>query len=94
MTLLRRADSSHDLQDRRLANHVLNVHKEGRAPTQENGQELLTPELLRAYVATAKTYQPTCPRDLTGGFLTQAPPPLCWGSMTRCGVAIAQPTFC
>lgn len=68
MALIMTDQQSHDLQDRRLANHVLNVHKEGRAPTQENGQELLTPELLRAYVATAKTYQPTCPRDLTGGF--------------------------
>ena len=53
-------------QDRRLASHVLNVHKEGRAPATENGQELLSPELLRAYIATAKTYQPHCPRELTG----------------------------
>lgn len=54
------------MQDRRLASHVLNVHKLGKAPAAENGQELLTPELLRAYIATAKTFQPYCPRELTG----------------------------
>ena len=53
-------------QDRQLANHVLLVHKEGRAPAAENGQQLLTPELLRGYIATAKTFQPHCPRELAG----------------------------
>ncbi len=45
---------------------MLTVHREGHAPEPEGGQELLTPELLRGYIAKAKTYEPHIPCDLTG----------------------------
>lgn len=51
-------------QDNKLANHVMNVHKDGKAPATEDGLELLSPELLRAYVATAKTFTPHLPAEL------------------------------
>lgn len=53
-------------QDRRLASHVLSVHKEGRAPAPTEGPERLSPDLLRAYIAAAKSYDPHFPRELTG----------------------------
>jgi DNA replicative helicase MCM subunit Mcm2 (Cdc46/Mcm family) len=54
------------MQDRRLASHVLSVHKEGHAPAPADGPPPLTPELLRAYIAAAKQHDPHFPRDLTG----------------------------
>jgi DNA replicative helicase MCM subunit Mcm2 (Cdc46/Mcm family) len=54
------------VQDRQLASHVLAVHQEGRAPEPVDGPAPLSPELLRAFIATAKTYQPHFPQDLTG----------------------------
>ncbi|BDA48060.1 DNA replication licensing factor MCM7 [Coccomyxa sp. Obi] len=58
-------DKADEIQDRRLASHVLSVHKEGRAPAPAEGPERLSPELLRAYIAAAKTYDPHFPRELT-----------------------------
>lgn len=52
---------------------MLAVHREGQAPAREDGQELLPPELLRAYIAAAKTFEPHFPEELTGFLL-----PLCW----------------
>lgn len=55
------------MQDRRLATHVLSVHKEGRAPAPaDGGPQPLAPEVLRAYIAAAKTYNPHFPLELTG----------------------------
>ena len=56
----------HPVQDRRLASHVLSVHKEGHAPAATEGPPPLSPELLRAYVAAAKSHDPFFPEDLTG----------------------------
>ena len=56
------------VQDRRLASHVLSVHKEGHAPAATEGPPPLSPELLRAYVAAAKSHDPFFPEDLTGCF--------------------------
>lgn len=66
------------MQDRRLASHVLSVHKEGRAPVNTEGPPPLSPDLLRAYVAAAKSHDPFFPEDLTGathisGFLQRGP---------------------
>ena len=60
--------SLHPVQDRRLASHVLSVHKEGHAPAATEGPPPLSPELLRAYVAAAKSHDPFFPEDLTGCF--------------------------
>lgn len=57
-------------QDRRLAEHVMRVHMDGCPPPRE-GLDLFPPELLRAYVAHAKTYEPHVPFELTGA--TSAP---------------------
>jgi len=54
------------VQDRRLASHVLNVHKDGHAAAPTEGQAPLSPDLLRAYVAAAKEHDPFFPEDLTG----------------------------
>lgn len=45
---------------------MLSVHKMGCAPKPTDGPEPLAPELLRAYIAAAKTYDPHFPRELTG----------------------------
>ena len=54
------------VQDRRLASHVLSVHKEGHAAAPTEGPAPLSPDLLRAYVAAAKSHDPFFPEDLTG----------------------------
>ena len=59
-------------QDRRLASHVLSVHKEGHAPAPADGPPPLSPELLRAYIAAAKQHEPHFPRDLTGAHAAAA----------------------
>lgn len=51
-------------QDLSLAQHVLTVHREGRAPPPE-GAAPLPPEMLRAYIAAAKQYEPYVPDSLT-----------------------------
>ncbi len=53
-------------QDRRLAAHVMAVHKDGRAPPQEGALEPLSADVLRAYIAHAKQHNPFFPEDLTG----------------------------
>ncbi|CAK0784982.1 hypothetical protein CVIRNUC_008187 [Coccomyxa viridis] len=58
-------DKADQDQDRRLASHVLSVHKEGHAPAATEGPPPLSPELLRAYVAAAKSHDPFFPEDLT-----------------------------
>ena len=56
-------------QDRALAEHVLRVHSEGKGPSRsEDGRELLSPEVLRGYIARAKEIHPFVPEELTGGF--------------------------
>ncbi|KAK9806786.1 hypothetical protein WJX72_002809 [[Myrmecia] bisecta] len=51
--------------DRNLAQHVVRVHKEGKAPKRDDGVELLSPDILRKYIAEAKTHNPYIPEDLT-----------------------------
>eukprot|EP00891_Asterochloris_glomerata_P008965 jgi/Astpho2/8965/fgenesh1_pm.00133_%23_19_t len=51
--------------DRALCKHVLTVHKTGRAPTREDGGELLDAATLRGYIARAKQYNPWIPVELT-----------------------------
>ncbi|KAK9798943.1 hypothetical protein WJX73_006235 [Symbiochloris irregularis] len=54
-------------QDLALAKHVVNVHRNGRAPTRDQADnEVLTSELLRGYIAKAKTYNPVISQALTG----------------------------
>ena len=50
-------------QDLSLAQHVLSVHREGRAPRPE-GAAPLPPEMLRAYIAAAKAHEPYVPDSL------------------------------
>eukprot|EP00887_Chlorella_sp_A99_P007647 scaffold20.g7647.t1 len=53
-------------QDLSLAQHVLAVHREGRAPAPASGGAApLSPDLLRAYIAAAKQHQPYVPAALT-----------------------------
>ena len=49
---------------------MLTVHKTGRAPTREDGGELLDAATLRGYIARAKQYNPWIPVELTGVLLT------------------------
>ncbi|KAL4437489.1 hypothetical protein ABPG77_003470 [Micractinium sp. CCAP 211/92] len=51
-------------QDLSLAQHVLTVHREGRAPP-PTGAAPLAPEMLRAYIAAAKQHEPCVPESLT-----------------------------
>lgn len=52
--------------DLSLAQHVLTVHREGAAPAPPAGtQAPLSPELLRAYIAAAKSHNPYVPAALT-----------------------------
>lgn len=44
----------------------MHVHKEGRPPAREDGQNILSPQLLRAYIAEAKSHDPSVPEHLTG----------------------------
>ena len=72
------------LQDRALAEHVLQVHSEGKAPSRTgDGRELLPPEVLRGYIARAKEVHPFVPEELAG---VPAPVP----SMHRSGSCICQ----
>lgn len=50
--------------DLSLAQHVLTVHKEGRAPPPATAAPL-PPEMLRAYIAAAKQHEPYVPPTLT-----------------------------
>ena len=60
------------MQDKKLADHVVRVHREGRPPERnEYDQDFLSSELLRGYIAAAKTYNPVIPQALTG---PSAPP--------------------
>ncbi|KAF5838118.1 DNA replication licensing factor Mcm7-like protein [Dunaliella salina] len=62
-------DEANDEGDRMLAEHVLTVHRTGAAPVHSSlgeGITALSPELMRAVVAQAKTYEPSVPPELTG----------------------------
>lgn len=50
--------------DRRLAEHILSVHMNGKAAVAE-GPEPLSPDVLRVYIAQAKQYEPSVPAELT-----------------------------
>uniref|UniRef100_A0A7S3QKH7 DNA replication licensing factor MCM7 n=1 Tax=Dunaliella tertiolecta TaxID=3047 RepID=A0A7S3QKH7_DUNTE len=61
-------DEVSDEGDRMLAEHVLTVHRTGAAPVHSSlgeGNTALSPELMRAIVAQAKTYEPSVPPELT-----------------------------
>ena len=46
---------------------MLQVHREGKAPTRSSeGRELLSPEVLRGYIARAKEIHPFVPEELAG----------------------------
>lgn len=47
--------------DLSLAQHVLAVHTHGRAPSLSHSAPPLSPEMLRAYIAAAKQYEPHVP---------------------------------
>ena len=51
--------------DLSLAQHVLAVHRNGRAPAPTSSAPPLSPELLRAYIAAAKKHEPYVPPSLT-----------------------------
>lgn len=51
--------------DLSLAQHVLAVHREGRAPLPSTSAPPLSPELLRAYISAAKKHNPYVPPTLT-----------------------------
>ena len=51
--------------DLSLAQHVLTVHREGRAPVRDTGIAPVSAELLRAYIAAAKQYNPYVPSSLS-----------------------------
>ncbi|KAJ9507934.1 hypothetical protein QJQ45_021173 [Haematococcus lacustris] len=57
-------DEVNDDTDKLLAQHVLSVHRTGLAPPRE-GPACLPPDVLRAYIAQAKTYEPHVPPQLT-----------------------------
>ena len=49
-------DTAEEAKDLELAKHIGQVHKFSRAPMSE--REIFTPELIRAYIAMAKQYNP------------------------------------
>ena len=51
--------------DLSLAQHVLTVHREGRAPVRDTGIPPVSSDLLRAYIAAAKQYSPYVPSSLS-----------------------------
>jgi len=51
--------------DLSLAQHVLAVHRDGRAPQRETGFNPVSSDLLRAYIAAAKQYSPYVPSSLS-----------------------------
>jgi DNA replication licensing factor MCM7 len=51
--------------DLSLAQHVLTVHREGRAPLPAAAQMPLSADVLRAYIAAAKRHDPIIPASLT-----------------------------
>lgn len=52
--------------DLSLAQHVLAVHRDGAAPAPQNASQApLSPELLRAYIAAAKSHDPYVPLALS-----------------------------
>mmetsp|Transcript_25472 Transcript_25472/g.55379 ORF Transcript_25472/g.55379 Transcript_25472/m.55379 type:complete len:729 (+) Transcript_25472:157-2343(+) len=57
-------DESNEDLDKRLAEHVLSVHRTGKAPSLE-GPAALSPQALRTYIAQAKQHTPHIPPDLT-----------------------------
>lgn len=61
-----------DALDKQLAAHILSVHRLGSAPALPEGQlPHIPPNLLRAYIAQAKTYEPSVPEQLTGTWFIQ-----------------------
>ena len=54
------------MQDKALAEHVLQVHSQGRGPAEAEGRRLLPPEVLRGYIARAKETQTHVPPELAG----------------------------
>lgn len=61
-------DRADDTMDRALAQHVLSVHKYGKAPVIEGAASALTADQLRAYIAHAKQRAPFVPESLTEYF--------------------------
>lgn len=58
-------DSADVEEDTRLAEHVCQVHRTGTAPLPESDPDLIiSPELFRQYLATAKKYTPVIPQAL------------------------------
>ena len=51
--------------DLSLAQHVLAVHRDGRAPLVSSGHDPLSADMLRAYIAAAKQYNPFVPSALS-----------------------------
>lgn len=51
--------------DLSLAHHVLSVHKDGAAPQRDTGAQVLSADMLRAYIAAAKQYNPYVPAALS-----------------------------
>jgi DNA replication licensing factor MCM7 len=58
-------DRANEDNDRKLADHVLQVHQKGCVPAHETEHAPLLPEQLRTYVAMAKQHEPKIPEDLT-----------------------------
>uniref|UniRef100_A0A060T1E7 DNA replication licensing factor MCM7 n=1 Tax=Blastobotrys adeninivorans TaxID=409370 RepID=A0A060T1E7_BLAAD len=56
-------DKTDRQQDERLANHVAYVHMHSRHP--EMDFEPLDPAVMRQYIALARTYRPTVPKDVS-----------------------------
>jgi DNA replication licensing factor MCM7 len=51
--------------DLSLAQHVLTVHRDGRAPLRDTGLNPVSSDLLRAYIAAAKQFSPYVPSSLS-----------------------------
>lgn len=58
-------DRANEDNDRKLADHVLQVHQNGCVPAPEHAHAPLTPGDLRTYVAMAKQHEPHIPEELT-----------------------------
>ena len=58
-------DRANEDNDRKLADHVLNVHQNGAVPAPTTEHAPLTPAQLRTYVAMSKQHAPKIPEDLT-----------------------------
>ena len=58
-------DRANEDNDRKLADHVLQVHQNGCVPAPEHAHAPLAPGELRTYVAMAKQHEPHIPEELT-----------------------------